>query len=88
MKSKQVKQDVPQDVFNQWIDLLIMYKRNNLDKNVTISMKSLNDAMEWFNTMKENFMKNSSKDDIKQVTDQLVENGIEKNKINKALGSL
>tara|TARA_B110000208_G_scaffold183033_1_gene235338 strand:+ start:905 stop:1171 length:267 start_codon:yes stop_codon:yes gene_type:complete len=88
MKSKQVKQDVPQDVFNQWIDLLIMYKRNNLDKNVTISMKSLNEAMEWFNTMKENFMKNSSKDDIKQVTDQLVENGIEKNKINKALGSL
>jgi DNA-binding protein len=87
MKTKEIRQahQIPQNVFTQWIDLLIMYKRNNLDKEVTFTMKSINEAIEWFNNMKDNMLKGISQEDIKSATDQLVENGMEKNKINKAI---
>ena len=86
-KTKTLKQtqDIPQNVFEKWIEVLIMYKKNNLDKEVTLSEKSLKEAIEWFNKMKDNMLKGISKEDIQMATDKLVETGIEQNQIDKAL---
>ena len=87
-------QQIPQKVFEQWIELLIMYKQNNPDKDVTLSMNSLKKSIEWFNTMKDNMLKGVSKEQIKEVTDKIVQggfvdelenSGVEKAQINKAL---
>ena len=87
MKTQTLKQtqQIPQNVFNQYIELLIMYKKNNLEKEVSLSLKSLKDATDWFNTMKDTMMNRLSKEDIKEATDKLVENGIQKKTIEKAL---
>jgi hypothetical protein len=62
-----------------------MYKRNHRDKEVTLSMTSVNEAIGWFTNMKDTMLNSMTREDIKAATDQLVEAGIDKSKINKAV---
>lgn len=68
-KTISIQGQIPQQVFNQWIDVLIMFKQSNPDKDVYLSKNSLNEAIEWYNTMKDNILNNMSEEDIKKATD-------------------
>lgn len=50
MKSVAVKQNrqIPQQMFEYWIEILIMYKRSNPEKDVYLSEKDLHKAIKWF----------------------------------------
>ena len=64
--------NVPQEVFEQWIDMLIMFKQSNPDKTVFLTKESLEEAFVWYNKMPSSIkhltpsIVNNSKEDIKQ----------------------
>jgi len=40
-----------QKQFEQYIEILIAYKKCNLDKDVYLNMNSLDDALKWYHTI-------------------------------------
>ena len=50
MKSVAIKQNrqIPQQMFEYWIEILIMYKRSNPEIDVYLSEKYIQKAIKWF----------------------------------------
>jgi len=55
MKSSEIKiqQKIPQQVFEYWLEILIMYKQSNRDEDVYLSERCLNKAVKWFQSSPE-----------------------------------
>jgi len=67
MKMTIKNKDNEQKQFEQYIELLIMYKKCNLDKDVYITIESLNDALKWY----QEFTKNIDPDVIKNLRNKI-----------------
>ena len=63
--------NVPSEVFEQWIDILIMFKQSNPDKTVFLTKESLEEALVWYNKMQSS---------IKHLKPSIVNNSQEDNK--------
>ena len=74
MKTIRQNINIPQPVFEKWIEILVLYKQLNPTIEVSLTITSVNKAVEWFSTYKEDFMKNISTDDLDKIKKQQLSN--------------
>ena len=68
MKTIRQNINIPQPVFEKWIEILVLYKQLNPTIEVSLTITSVNKAVEWFSTYKEDFIKNINTNQIKKLT--------------------
>ena len=73
MKNK----DNEQKQFEQYIELLITYKKCNLEKEVYINTQSLNEALKWYQTFTKNIDPELVKQIKENINNELINNNIE-----------